>query len=88
MNYDKGVAIERQQGEKISVEEAREIFSQLILTIDLALEQAIIADAQSAALCDSPEAFHRAAADNWRAAKDGALASAKADGVIPKWLAA
>jgi hypothetical protein len=27
-------------------------------------------------------------ADNWRAAKDGALASAKAEGVIPKWLAA
>ena len=78
--------MERQHGEKISVEEAREIFAQLILTIDLALEQAIIADAQSAALCDSPEAFHRAAADNWRAAKDGALASAKADGVLPKWL--
>ena len=86
LNYDKGVAMERQHGEKISVEEAREIFAQLILTIDLALEQAIIADAQSAALCDSPEAFHRASADNWRAAKDGALASAKADNVLPKWL--
>jgi len=86
LNYDKGVAIERQQGEKISVEEAREIFAQLMLTIDLALEQRIIADAQSAALCDSPEAFHRASADNWRAAKDGAVASAKADSVLPKWL--
>ena len=88
LNYDKGVAMERQHGEKISVEEAREIFAQLMLTIDLALEQRIIADAQSAALCDSPEAFHRASADNWRAAKDGALASAKSEGVIPKWLAA
>ena len=86
LNYDKGVATERKDGEKISVEEAREIFAQLILTIDLALEQRIIADAQSAALCDSPEAFHRASADNWRAAKDGALASAKADSVLPKWL--
>jgi len=86
LNYDKGVATERKDGEKISVEEAREIFAQLMLTIDLALEQRIIADAQSAALCDSPEAFHRASADNWRAAKDGALASAKSDGVLPKWL--
>jgi hypothetical protein len=86
LNYDKGVATERKDGEKISVEEAREIFAQLMLTIDLALEQRIIADAQSAALCDSPEAFHRASADNWRAAKDGALASAKADSVLPKWL--
>jgi hypothetical protein len=86
LNYDKGVATERKDGEKISVEEAREIFAQLMLTIDLALEQRIIADAQSAALCDSPEAFHRASADNWRAAKDGAVASAKADSVLPKWL--
>jgi hypothetical protein len=86
LNYDKGVATERKDGEKISVEEAREIFAKLMLTIDLALEQRIIADAQSAALCDSPEAFHRASADNWRAAKDGALAGAKADGVLPKWL--
>jgi hypothetical protein len=84
--YDRGVATERKDGEKIGVEEAREIFAQLMLTIDLALEQRIIADAQSAALCDSPEAFHKASADNWRAAKDGALASAKADGVLPKWL--
>ena len=86
LNYDKGVATERKDGEKISVEEAREIFAQLMLTIDLALEQRIIADAQSAALCDSPEAFHKASADNWRAAKDGAVASAKADSVLPKWL--
>ena len=84
--YDRGVATERKDGEKISVEECKEIFAQYQITIDLALEQAIIADAQSAALCDSPEAFHRAAADNWRAAKDGALASAKAENILPKWI--
>ena len=58
----------------------------LFLRPDGSVFRRIIADAQSAALCDSPEAFHRASADNWRAAKDGALASAKADNVLPKWL--
>lgn len=86
--FDRGVATDRKEGEKISVDEAREIFAQLVLAIDLALEQRLIADAQSAALADSPETFHKASADNWRAAKDGAIASAKTEGVIPKWLAA
>ena len=84
--YDRGIDSNRKEGEKISVDEAREIFAQLILSIDLALEQRLIADAQSAALCDSPEAFHKASADNWRAAKDGAIASAKSECVLPKWL--
>ena len=88
LSYDRGVATDRKEGEKISVEEAKEIFRQFMLTIDLALEQRIIADAQSAALCDSPEAFHAASADNWRAAKDGALASAKSEGVLPNWISA
>jgi hypothetical protein len=88
LSYDRGVATDRKEGEKISVDEAKEIFAQLMLTIDLALEQRLIADAQSAALCDSPEAFHIASAENWRAAKDGAIASAKSEGVLPKWLTA
>jgi hypothetical protein len=84
--YDRGIATERKDGEKISVAEAKEFFAQLMLSIDLALEQRLIADAQSAALCDSPEAFHKASADNWRAAKDGAIASAKSEGVLPPWV--
>ncbi len=84
--FDRGVASERKEGEKISVDECKEIFAQLLLSIDLALEQRLIADAQSAALADSPETFHKASADNWRAAKDGAIASAKAEGALPSWI--
>lgn len=85
--YDKGISSERKEGEKISVAEAREIFAQLVLSIDLSIEQVIISDAQSAALCDSPESFHAAHAENYRAAKAGALDAATRDGVLPKWIA-
>lgn len=84
--YDKGVAVEKREGEKIGIAEAKEIFAQLMLSLDLALEQCAISSAQSAALCDSPERFYKEHAENWRAAKDGAIASALGDGVIPKWL--
>lgn len=86
MEYDKSVAVEKREGEKIPIAEAKEIFAQLMLSINLALEQCAISSAQSAALCDSPEKFYKEHAENWRAAKDGAIASALGDGVIPKWL--
>lgn len=84
--FDKGVSAERREGEKITVSEAKEIFRQLILSIDLAIEGYIISLSQSAALCESPEAFHISHADNLRAAKEGALEAARRDGVLPKWI--
>lgn len=86
LEFDRGVAPEKREGEKIPIAEAKEIFAQLMLSLDLALEQCAISSAQSAALCDSPERFYKEHAENWRAAKDGAIASALGDGVIPKWL--
>ena len=86
LEFDRGVAPEKREGEKILVSECKEIFAQYQLSIDLAIEQTIIADAQSAALCDSPEAFHIAHAGNYRAAKEGAITAAKNDGVLPSWI--
>ena len=86
MEYDKSVAPEKREGEKILVSEAKEIFAQVMLSLNLAVEQVAIADAQSAALCDSPEAFYKAHAENYRAAKTGALAAAVENGVVPKWI--
>ena len=86
LNYDKGVATERKDGEKISVEEAREIWKQFVLCVNLAMEQHIIASSQTAALCDSPESFHISAAVNWRSALTGIIDSAISDGTLPKWL--
>lgn len=86
LEFDRGVAPEKREGEKILVSEAKEIFAQYQLSIDLAIEQTIIADAQSAALADSPEAFHIAHAANYRAAKEGAITAAKNDGVLPNWI--
>lgn len=84
--YHEKIKPSEREGEKILVSEAREIFQQYELSISLALEQTIIADAQSAALCDSPEAFHIAHAGNYRAAKEGAITAAKNDGVLPSWI--
>lgn len=86
LSFEKGVPDEKRQGEKVLVEEAREIYRQLMLSVKLALEACIIADAQSAALCDAPEQFHKAHAENYRAAMDGAIESAKSDGVLPGWI--
>jgi hypothetical protein len=84
--YDRGVATERKDGEKISVEEAREIWKQFVLCVNLAMEQHIIASSQTAALCDSPESFHISAAENWKSALTGMIDSAISDGTLPKWL--
>jgi hypothetical protein len=84
--FDKGVKEERREGEKILVSEVKEIFAQFDLSINLAVEQYIIAQAQSAALCGSPEEFHLAHADNIRAAKAGAIDAAKREGVLPNWI--
>ena len=79
-------AVEKREGEKIPVAEVKEYFAQLLLSVGLAVEQVIIADSQSAALASSPEEFYKARADNYRAAKDGAIQSAINDGVLPKWI--
>ena len=85
--YHEKIKPSEREGEKLLVSDAKEIFAQYQLSIDLAIEQTIIADAQSAALADSPEAFHVAHAANYRAAKEGAITAAKGDGVLPSWLA-
>lgn len=87
LSFDSKVSVERREGEKIPVSEAREIFAQYELSLRLAMEAYIIKISQDAALCDSAEAFHLAHADGIRATRDGAIACAKRDGVIPNWLA-
>jgi len=84
--FDKGVSKERREGEKITVEEAKEIFAQLLLCYDLAFEKCILTDARDAALAKTEIEFHEAHARNWRSAKDGAIESAKGENVLPKWI--
>ncbi len=86
LTYDKGIATERKDGEKISVEECKEFWKQYDLSLDLAVEQLAIADSQSAALCDDPASWYVTHAENYRAAKKGAVESAITEGVLPKWI--
>ena len=84
--FDKGVREDRREGEKILVSDVKEMFAQLDLSWSLALESYIVASAQSAALCSSPEEFYVAHAENIRAAKSGAMDAAKREGVLPAWI--
>lgn len=84
--YDKGISLDRREGEKVAVADVREWFAQFLLSIDSAIENYIIANSQSAALADSPEVFHAAHAENLRAAKENALAAAVREKVLPKWV--
>lgn len=84
--FDTKISPSRREGEKVSVEEVREIFAQLLLSIRLAVEQVIIADSQSAPLCESAEKFHVEHAHNYRAAMEGAIVAARDDGKLPKWV--
>lgn len=86
LEYDSKVAPARREGEKVPVDDVKEWFAQYELSIDLAIEALIKADAQSAALCDSPEAFYKLHAENYRAAKRNALDQAIQNGVIPRWM--
>lgn len=85
LSYDKGVKSERREGEKVPVNEAREWIAQLVLSLRLATEQALLSSAQAAALCDEAEAFAGQVGPLVRAAFDSALATARRDGVLPDW---
>lgn len=86
LSLDKGVSLERREGEKISVAEAKEHFKQFVLSIDLAIEAYIVQISQTAALCESGEQFHIAHSDAIRSAKAGAIEAAIRDGKLPNWL--
>lgn len=84
--FDKGVSKERREGEKIPVSECKDIFAQYELSLKLAMEAYIIKIAQDAALCESAESFHLAHAEAIRACREGAIVSARREGVLPNWL--
>lgn len=84
--FDKQIAPERREGDKIPVSEAREIYEQLLLCVAIAAQSTRLTNAQQAALCDSPEAFDVATAGAWQGAIAGAIQAAKDDNVIPAWL--
>jgi hypothetical protein len=86
LEFEKAVPEAKRDGEKIAVSEAKEYFRQYALSIDLAVEQLVIQISQAAALCESPEEFHKAYAENIRSAKSGAVESAVAENKLPGWL--
>ena len=85
--YDKQIAPEKREGEKILRTEAVEIFSQIRLSLTLGLESYII---RMADLCSQPltqQEAHRLHAENLRDCFAAQIESAKREGAIPVWIA-
>lgn len=83
--FDKAVAPEKREGEKISRDEAEEFFRQFHLSITLGIESYIISLSQDATRAESPEQFYQAHADNLRSCVESAIEKANKDGKLPKW---
>lgn len=83
---DKAVPKSAREGEKISVEDAKEAFAQLQLSIFLAVDSFTLQVAQMALQCDSEEQFHEMCATKIRECVKGAIEVAKRDGALPAWI--
>jgi len=83
--FDKAVAPEKREGEKIPVSEAAEFFRQYDLSIKLGIESYVISMSQDATRAESPEQFYQAHADNIRSCRVAAIERAQKDGKLPAW---
>lgn len=84
--FDKSVSVERREGEKVSVVEAREIYEQLMLCVVLGVEAFILKFCQDCVDLKSPEDVYKAGAESIRQAMKDRLSEAHREKVIPKWL--
>lgn len=83
---DKAVPKSARDGEKISVEEAREAFAQLQLSIFLGVESFILQISGDALRCNSEEEFHSMCATKIRDCVKGQLEVAKREEALPAWV--
>lgn len=83
--FDKAVAPEKREGEKLLRSDVEEFFRQFDLSIALAIESYIISLSQDATRAESPEQFYQAHADNIRSCRIAAIEKAQQDGKMPKW---
>jgi len=88
LNYDRGVAIERKEGEKASIEECREWIKHILDCVQIAHQKCRITMAQAAAKANSPEDFVAATDGSFSAEVQNAISSALEDGVLPKFIGA
>ena len=86
LSYDKGVAVERKEGEKISVEEAKEYIRHILDCVQIAHQKCRITMAQVAAKANSPEDFVANTDGAFSAEIKTAIRAALEDSVLPKWI--
>lgn len=84
-DLDKSVVPERRSAEVVPQAEAREIVAQVVLSVRLAVESALLGACQEAAVCHGEAGFAAAVGPRVRAALEEALASALREGAVPKW---
>ena len=84
--FDKAVAPEKREGEKILRTDAQEIFAQIRLSLNLGLESYIIRACDMFAQPMSQEEAHKLHAASLRDCFRSAIDSAKRDGALPEWI--
>lgn len=83
--FDRAVAPEKREGEKLLRADVEEFMQQVYISIDLGIESYIISLSQDATRAESPEAFYQAHADNLRSCKVAAIEKAIQDKKLPTW---
>jgi hypothetical protein len=86
LDYDKNVKAERREGEKVLVAEVQEWIQQLVLSLRLAVEQALLSSAQAAALSEEAEGFAGEVGPIVRESFETALGTASREGALPAWV--
>jgi hypothetical protein len=86
LTFDKGVAVERKEGEKIPVEETKEYIRHILDCVQIAHQKCRISMAMAAAKANSPEDFVANTDGAFSAEIKTAIRAALEDGVIPKWI--
>ena len=86
LSYDKGVQLERREGEKVLVDEVKEWFRQLRLCVSIARENYLIGMAQQSPTFKTPVEFMKAHGDLIRSTDASAIDAAVREGQLPKWI--
>lgn len=83
--FDKAVAPEKREGEKILRKDVEEFFRQYDLSLKLAIESYIISLSQEASRATSPQEFYQAHSDAIRSCRVTQIEAAIRDKRLPSW---
>ncbi len=86
LSFDKGVAPEKREGEKIPKAETERIITMLIRHVRLSIEQAALSFAQDGILCSSETDLYQLSANRFRSQLSESMKTANREEQLPNWV--